>query len=746
MWDKLKAAAQHPAAQLLKKLCGDPVQLYSVFLVMTSMYYYHEDWTWLYTIITIFVSFVLNRFYDFVARRRFLGPICYLIFLFAGLYGVNMITAVGQRTYPITFMVWFLTPQSVVDFSMLYTIAIYLLMTGFLTSAVYYFAKVRYRMVMQFLIMLIPLSLYAKEGLQMPAILVIVLLASYFLLMVYCRQLREAPQVRQLHSFHGGISIAAYVMMFSIIAAIVPKPAVTADREFIENAMSYSTWSDVLMNAIRMFTETTDNQVSTSNSAMTLYYVDAPESLRLRTQTYTYYGEDDSWTVTECDRPSRSLPEYELTYKPQALLQAIVDTAAEDPEFAQEYGLTDVAGKTMPEQKEYELYIYPRYRSWRVLPSPTRTVELTDGVARKDVRLSDTNAFEATSTGTTMLYYPDAYARYSEVSDMLDLLHRENYIELLEDAYILAEEDERKQILYDAWMEARDAADYLELADGKDWQSEIIDDLAAQLTEGLNSDFEKALAIERYFVEAEYVYDDAYQKEEGENIGDFLTTSHRGVCYEYATAMVLLCRSAGLPARYVQGYNMSEQYDSNTTSRFNPNGRKTNYVIKARNAHAFPEVYISGYGWLSFEPTVPSDDVGDSAAENIKVMQWGYVLLAAAVIALLIYLLLPYIRERQFRRRIKTMSAQACASAVFRRMRTQLRLPDSTTVRELAVQSAPFYQRDAVFDAMDALLYQPENLPAEQQESLAVDYIQWHAEKRLYEKEQRKRRRSDRSS
>ena len=45
MWDTLKKTAQHPAVQFLRKLCGDPVQVYAVFLVMTVMDYYHSEYT-----------------------------------------------------------------------------------------------------------------------------------------------------------------------------------------------------------------------------------------------------------------------------------------------------------------------------------------------------------------------------------------------------------------------------------------------------------------------------------------------------------------------------------------------------------------------------------------------------------------------------------------------------------------------------------------------------------------------------
>ena len=152
--------------------------------------------------------------------------------------------------------------------------------------------------------------------------------------------------------------------------------------------------------------------------------------------------------------------------------------------------------------------------------------------------------------------------------------------------------------------EYHNAYAYLEEVKKHDFQSDKIDLLAKEITENCNSDFEKAKAIEQYFLQQGFVYDQSYEKSDSENAEYFLTQSKTGVCYEFATAMVLLCRSAGLPARYAQGYNLSELYHREI------NQHQTNYVIKVRDAHAFPEVYISGYGWLSFEPTVPSMDIG----------------------------------------------------------------------------------------------------------------------------------------
>ena len=70
----------------------------------------------------------------------------------------------------------------------------------------------------------------------------------------------------------------------------------------------------------------------------------------------------------------------------------------------------------------------------------------------------------------------------------------------------------------------------------------------------------------------------------------FLTESHRGYCMHYASAVTLMLRTAGIPARYVSGFAAEV-----------PLGRQTN--IPDRAAHAWVEVWIDGFGWYPVEVT-----------------------------------------------------------------------------------------------------------------------------------------------
>lgn len=81
----------------------------------------------------------------------------------------------------------------------------------------------------------------------------------------------------------------------------------------------------------------------------------------------------------------------------------------------------------------------------------------------------------------------------------------------------------------------------------------------------------------------------------------FLTTDRRGDCQQYAWAFALIARDLGIPSRIAVGYTAG-------TTR---NGKK--WLVTTADAHAWPELYFAGEGWLRFEPT-PSGDRGQGTA------------------------------------------------------------------------------------------------------------------------------------
>lgn len=166
--------------------------------------------------------------------------------------------------------------------------------------------------------------------------------------------------------------------------------------------------------------------------------------------------------------------------------------------------------------------------------------------------------------------------------------------------------------------------------------SDDIRQLAAQITDGLESDYEKALAIEKWFGEAGFVYDRDYVP--GLPEADyFLFKSKRGICSDFATASVLLARAAGLTAKYAEGFALSEDI----------RGEDGLFYVTDEQAHAYALVYIKGYGWLSVDGTRYVPMAQESNSEwNIAVT---IIVVAAVAIIALCVIFREKLRELIFR-------------------------------------------------------------------------------------------------
>ena len=122
-----------------------------------------------------------------------------------------------------------------------------------------------------------------------------------------------------------------------------------------------------------------------------------------------------------------------------------------------------------------------------------------------------------------------------------------------------------------------------------------IKSLAENIVSGINSDYEKAKAIEQYLsTNHPYTLKPRAMAKDRDFVDFFLFDVKEGYCTYYASAMTVMLRTIGIPARYVEGYLMPSKPESGTT-----------YQVTNENAHAWVEVYFEGFGWLPFEPTSP---------------------------------------------------------------------------------------------------------------------------------------------
>lgn len=129
-----------------------------------------------------------------------------------------------------------------------------------------------------------------------------------------------------------------------------------------------------------------------------------------------------------------------------------------------------------------------------------------------------------------------------------------------------------------------------------------IKSLALSITEDFDNSYEKVKAIEKYLnVSYPYTLKPSPTPNERDFTDYFLFDLKEGYCVYYATAMTVMLRSIGIPARYVEGYMLPPEEVSKTDT----NQPAKLYRITNENAHAWVEVYFEGFGWIPFEPTPP---------------------------------------------------------------------------------------------------------------------------------------------
>jgi hypothetical protein len=116
--------------------------------------------------------------------------------------------------------------------------------------------------------------------------------------------------------------------------------------------------------------------------------------------------------------------------------------------------------------------------------------------------------------------------------------------------------------------------------------------LARDLTSDVHTPYDQARAIEAYLRAFTYTLDLPAPPPNREIADYFLFDLQRGYCDYYATAMVVLARAVGLPARLVVGY-ASGTYDSDNVR----------FVVSQADAHSWVEIFFPDIGWLEFEPT-----------------------------------------------------------------------------------------------------------------------------------------------
>ncbi|MGI9253624.1 MAG: DUF4129 domain-containing transglutaminase family protein, partial [Thermomicrobiales bacterium] len=151
---------------------------------------------------------------------------------------------------------------------------------------------------------------------------------------------------------------------------------------------------------------------------------------------------------------------------------------------------------------------------------------------------------------------------------------------------------------YPEWVTAR----YLQLPNSVTQRTR---DLAAQVMAGASNPFDAAFATQQ-FLRGHITYsEDIESPPRNQDVVDYVLFDSRvGYCEYYASSMVVMLRSQGIPARVVGGY-FPAPWEAD----------RNGYLYREKNAHLWVEVFFPGFGWIPFEPTASQNtiDYGDSA-------------------------------------------------------------------------------------------------------------------------------------
>ncbi|HEX2064619.1 MAG TPA: transglutaminaseTgpA domain-containing protein, partial [Acidimicrobiales bacterium] len=131
-------------------------------------------------------------------------------------------------------------------------------------------------------------------------------------------------------------------------------------------------------------------------------------------------------------------------------------------------------------------------------------------------------------------------------------------------------------------------------------------ELAARVTAEAPTTYDKVLALERWMADnTTYTLDIPPLPEGADAVEQFLFADRKGFCEQIGTSLVVMLRSLGVPARLAVGY---------TPGKRNPFTGL--YEVRARDAHAWAEVYFPGVGWQGFDPTASVPLSGEAPAES----------------------------------------------------------------------------------------------------------------------------------
>ncbi|WP_431960039.1 transglutaminase TgpA family protein [Actinacidiphila sp. bgisy160] len=152
----------------------------------------------------------------------------------------------------------------------------------------------------------------------------------------------------------------------------------------------------------------------------------------------------------------------------------------------------------------------------------------------------------------------------------------------------LALEPTAQQLASAPPADARLRAEYTKVPDSL---PDVVARTAMEVTKDATNDYERAVALQRWFTSGAFSYDTSVRSGTGVQAITRFLRNKEGFCIHFAFTMAAMARTLGIPARVAVGF---------TPGTAESDGA---YAVGLKDAHAWPELYFEGVGWTRFEPT-----------------------------------------------------------------------------------------------------------------------------------------------
>jgi transglutaminase-like putative cysteine protease len=223
--------------------------------------------------------------------------------------------------------------------------------------------------------------------------------------------------------------------------------------------------------------------------------------------------------------------------------------------------------------------------SWSPIGLPTRTLFTAGKPLRVSLAQSDPFLAYFRPSGQLFSKHWIQPGQWVVMTGRVMRTEQANFAEMVSKIQAVLKPDEREipDLVRGRYLQLPDLAEYR--------QNGLLQQLTDSLTAGLDAPYDKVQAL-RYFLMTSATYNliVSVPPADVDFVTWFLETGE-GYCVYFATALTMMSRLAGIPARYVEGYYVP------------PGSQGDIRIVTGRQAHAWTEVYLAGIGWITVDAT-----------------------------------------------------------------------------------------------------------------------------------------------